>query len=77
MKKKYLVVPGEVVSKTDGQTHFISPQELIRLYNVDKRDCVIVSPKSIAINTYRDLIKLTPREDGNYDISSNSVKFMR
>jgi hypothetical protein len=77
LSKKYLVIPGEVVSQNDGQTHFISAQQLIKLYGVDKRDCVIVSPKSIAINFYEDLIKLTPKEDGNYQLHTNSVKFMR
>jgi hypothetical protein len=77
MGKMYLVVPGEVISKTDGQTHFISADKLIHLYKVNKRDCVVLSSKSIAINSYPDLIKLTPREDGNYELPINSVKFMR
>lgn len=35
--KKYLVRPSRVVSRNDGEVHFISARKLIQLHGVDPR----------------------------------------
>jgi len=75
---KYLVIPDWVVSKTDGQFHYINADKLIKLYNVDRRECKIIGEskpecrsriyESRLLDQYKDLIKLAPRYDGNYKI---------
>lgn len=57
---KYHVVPGWVTSKYDGDRHFISAHELIRLYEVDPRECTRDPIKGLG------LIRLTPRYHGDY-----------
>lgn len=38
--KKYIVYPTRVTSKNDRQRHFISFNQLCRLYKVDPKECV-------------------------------------
>lgn len=65
--KKYACHSGYVVSKTDGQRHFISGYELMRLYDVNPTDCVVCSGKHSTIGMNDDdYIHLYPRYDGNY-----------
>ena len=52
MKPKYIVVPGCITSKSDGDTHFISGQHLIRLYRVNPKDCLIV-PEGQEVGRFR------------------------
>lgn len=59
---KYNVWPGYVRSKNDGQTHYIGPGQLMRLYNVSPSECVIRS------NTHKGLIDLKPSYEGNYSL---------
>lgn len=77
MRKKYLVRPSEVVSKTDGDVHSISAQQLMRLHGVDPRECIVIKdgegwPRGYGpLNTeaLRDaagLKLLTPAFHGNY-----------
>lgn len=47
-KAKYLVCPGAVFSKNDGQEHFISAEQLIRLYKVNPKDCRIFSDDGLS-----------------------------
>ena len=63
MKPKYLVKPGWAISKTDEDRHWITADQLISLYQVDRRECVISTS-----NTYKNLIVLKPRYDGNYEL---------
>ena len=65
---KYLVCPGEVISKTDGDIHYISADRLIRLYNVDPRECLIKPKRGTSWTAPVGLITLTPRFDGDYKI---------
>jgi len=67
--KKYLVCPGFMLSKTDGQNHWISANQLIELYSVNPQECVVDIPvKTRGWNTAH-LTKLYPRYDGNYLLS--------
>jgi hypothetical protein len=42
MRKKYLVRPSEVVSKTDGQVHHIGAAQLMRLHGVHPHECIVI-----------------------------------
>lgn len=71
MKPRYVLHPGWVVSKTDGQRHFIDEQMLMRLYRVHADECTFAylesTPFKPARLTVEDpLIHLYPRYDGNY-----------
>lgn len=70
MLKKYLVIPDYVVSKNDGDEHFVSAADLIRLYGVHPKECVLAvgKTKELIAYFYRDLIKLTPKYDGDYTL---------
>jgi len=75
---KYLVIPDWVVSKNDGQLHYINADKLIKLYGVDRKECKILGDNKpdcqsriynrILFDQYKDLIKLTPRYDGDYKL---------
>lgn len=73
---KYLVVGGNVTSLSDGQSHYISPRQLMDLYQVIPGDC----------KTYRDMHEfnalvvpqnaeiLMPRVDGQYARRAEELK---
>lgn len=69
--KIYLVIPGNVVSKTDGQEHWLNGRALIGLYQVDPKDCVVVGEYS-RLKSYPTLIPLFPKFDGNYTVPFDS-----
>jgi hypothetical protein len=77
MKKKYLVISDYVISKTDGQRHFITCSKLMYLYSVREEECICMESSikgrytpSIEDykNRYGNLIELRPKYDGNYII---------
>ena len=69
MKKKYLVIEGEVCSQYDYQFHFINAETLIKLYGVNRKECVIVrAGQPVRGVDVSRLTVLRPRYDGNYDI---------
>lgn len=75
--KRYVLIPGIVISQTDGQAHYVSAPALAYLYGVDMRDCEVYEPAPywsesfyrIANERIKGLIRLTPRSDGNYSLS--------
>jgi hypothetical protein len=65
----YLLCPGWVTSKNDGQKHYIDGPQLARLYGLSLRDCVILDGRrSRIIREYEELTRLAPRFDGNYSL---------
>jgi hypothetical protein len=73
--KKYLVIPDYIISKNDGQRHYISCNKLVQLYGVDEGECVFVESSSTGKMTdsieynkkrYGNLIELKPKHSGNY-----------
>ncbi len=67
--KKYIVCPGEVKSKSDGDLHYIGPYVLMKLYGVEPHECIIVdNPVSSAGLNWQDYVVLRPRTDGNYSL---------
>lgn len=73
---KYIVCPGEVTSRTDGQRHYIGAMRLMKLYGVNPQECEIYEPApwwprsyyKQANWQYKGAILLEPRFDGNYTI---------
>lgn len=67
--KKYLVIPDYVHSISDGDYHYITARQLIKLYGVPPSECVIVSSlkdiyyRGLEVN---DLIVLRPLRNGLY-----------
>lgn len=65
--KRFLVFPGHVFSKNDGDRHYIGAGDLMRLYGVNPRDCLVVRSLTDLIGIKRaDYTELRPRYDGNY-----------
>jgi hypothetical protein len=66
---KYAVYPGYVISKNDGDEHYIGARQLMRLYGVSQRECRIFDKHHHHLNSAADgLIALYPRFDGNYTL---------
>jgi len=81
MMIKYVVCPGTVTSKTDGQQHYINAHQLMKLYRVRPEECVIHVPQGWwrlvdfdrAARRHEGLIRLEPRYDGNYTLPQESA----
>jgi hypothetical protein len=63
--KRYMPHPGYVVSKTDGNRHYITSKMLMKLYNVLPEECVIYLPYWPYPNQDK-LIALHPMANGKY-----------
>ena len=78
MTARYLIYPGFVTSKTDGQRHYINARRLAALYKVSISDCLVMPEASDANTQERqslwnrvdvgDLIPLTPQYSGDYSL---------
>ena len=67
-KKKYALHPGYVRSKSDGDIHYINSSSLIRLYEVDPKECIIwnsIADITLNADAYYHLY---PDYDGRYII---------
>jgi hypothetical protein len=72
--KKYLLCPGMVTSRTDGDQHYIGVAKLAGLYGVSLFECEVLTydplePRSLAEarkQQHAGLIRLAPRDDGDY-----------
>lgn len=67
---RYIIHPGFITSKTDGDFHYVGYQQLVTLYKVDPRDCGLYSPVNFypADSMYEYIVHLYPRWDGNYSL---------
>ena len=81
MEKKYLVHAGTVVSRNDGDKHFINARELMRLYQVDPRECVVCiacqartlrGTSTDCDGSPRDFIDLFPKHSEDYSLPDKS-----
>jgi len=61
--KKYLVCPGPMQSKEDGdEKHHVTSDQLIHLYKVDPKDChIYVDGKDKFRSFPKDMLLLIPR----------------
>lgn len=60
-----IIHPGWITSKTDGDRHYITFGQLVRLYDLDPRTCIHASDLHRRPST--DDNHYYPRQDGNYD----------
>jgi hypothetical protein len=66
----YAIHPGEVRAR-DGDIHFISADQLMRLYKINPRVCVVVRDgwdRGMTPDYQDNFIHLYPRQDGNYEL---------
>jgi len=66
MKRRYIVHPGFVVSRTDGDQHYIGYSQLIALYKVDPTLCILYKegeyiPRALDAHLY-------PKYSGDYSL---------
>jgi len=68
--KKYVLHPGYVISKTDGDEHWISASRLADLYGVGIGECFIDDPNrpQQLRGLPPDVVHLHPRYDGDYSL---------
>lgn len=64
MKKQYLVLGDWIISKNDGDRHFISAMKLCQLYRISPERCIL-GKVGDGIK-YPNLPTLMPRYDGDY-----------
>jgi len=65
--KLFILHPGHVRSKTDGQWHYVGARRLADLYGVPWHECIDASrPGALLGIDQDDFIHLTPRRDGDY-----------
>lgn len=74
---KYSIHPDYVLSRRDGDVHFIDARELMNLYGVSPHECLVIRDsdgrKNYALLMARAeelcLLPLRPRFDGNYKLN--------
>ncbi|MNX81497.1 hypothetical protein D3C86_1131860 [compost metagenome] len=84
MSARYLLCPGPVTSKTDGDRHHITARQLAHLYGVPMKECVVLPDAELgALGGGRrrtelqaradrgELITLYPRYNGDYSLPNN------
>lgn len=80
-EKRYLVRPGRVMSKNDGDIHYIGARQLMHLHGVDPRECIVIPGGEewppgfghLATEEQRQAAGLTllePMYHGNYGVPS-------
>lgn len=67
LKVKYILMPGHVISPSDGESHYVRAEKLANLYGVSMCECVTAP---VIRDFYRrdELIPLYPQSDGNYTL---------
>ncbi len=69
--KRFILHPGLVRSRVDGDTHFITAARLCELYGVHPNKCLAAYWSCWDIYVARhfpDAVHLYPRTDGNYTL---------
>lgn len=64
--KKYMLLPGWVTSRHDGDIHFIGSEQLARLYGVSMDECCVYRGQH-TLAEHDGLMFLPVRYDGNYE----------
>lgn len=82
-KPKYLIAPGMVTSKVDGDRHHVGASQLMMLYNVSPLDCIVLPPSAPTNFLVRrelidrviagELVALTPQFSGVYEIPKGNA----
>ena len=66
--ERFVLHPGYVTSRNDGQDHWINGDQLAGLHGLHRRDCIIVKADSPSYRKerYAHMVHLYPRYDGCY-----------
>lgn len=74
---KYLVLPDFVRSRSDGDKHWISGRDLIRLYDVNPAECMTINgfTHGYSDKYLSSLIPLRPQESGDYTLPQILTKW--
>lgn len=79
--KKYLVMGGEVISKNDGQHHYVNARKLVELYHLDPKECLLMEEDDTIMRARsfgkNHILILRPRYDGNYTVPKINEKILR
>jgi len=72
---KYLLCPGTVRSRTDGQIHQVGAKQLVLLYGVSRQECRI-RPDPVPRDWVEpvELIRLEPRYNGDYTLPEGNTR---
>lgn len=62
---RYILHPGHVRSRADGDWHYIGVQQLLHLYRVP-RDAIVVVAGDLGFRDAPGDVHLHPRSSGNY-----------
>lgn len=62
----YVLHPGEIRSRTDGQVHFIGFMQLVELYGLAPQMCIDASCATGFCREIDTEVNLYPRYDGKY-----------
>ncbi len=73
-KRKYVVMPGYITSRQDGDEHYIGGRELMRLYGVRPDECYVLRPGETGSGLPEGLRVLRPRYDGDYRLSLTDLR---
>lgn len=80
-KPEYALYPGPVISKMDGDEHYIGAAQLAQLYGVRLSQCIVIHPEDFKKPWQRGLIAraaqlpaLRPRYSGDYAGLTRGVK---
>lgn len=65
-ERRYILHPGQVISASDHDHHYVGARRLADLYRVPWHLCVLEGPGVGHLDTD---IHLFPRDDGNYDLA--------
>lgn len=71
MKTRYILYPGCITSKNDGDLHYIGARQLADLYGIDFSKCTIVRSSTNGFVDRKNDIHLHPKHNGNYDMLRN------
>jgi hypothetical protein len=64
----YAIHAGYVMSKKDKQMHFINAEKLIRLYDLNPRNCIKITKEEEKLMLPKNIIHLYPDYTGEYKI---------
>ena len=66
--KKYLIFPGTIRSKRDGDEHYVTAHDIIYLYRVNHMECIIIRDKyDLRGIDQWEYIHLEPNWRGEYE----------
>lgn len=72
-KTRYVLHPGWVTSKEDGESHYVTVTALAQLYHIPLGACIDASfTKNFRNDRLNELIHLWPQASGNYTLPEES-----